>query len=186
MIYYPIIFVLLELSLSKVYNQQQSMVKVYYSYAFSQAVGFASSRNANFAIDHHSTSPSPRKTHHHRLQPVPPPPLTQNRRTPRHPPQTRQPHSYQTHPPLLLPHLHLLWQRSHRRLGPRQTITTLHPRTTRLNRLLALLQRRLDSTCIRRVRWPSHPLGFALRRTHNYVSPFLLSKSAHNNAITQV
>ena len=31
------------------------MVKVYYSYCFDQAVGFASSRNANFAIDMHST-----------------------------------------------------------------------------------------------------------------------------------
>ena len=29
------------------------MVKVYYSYSFDQAIGFASSRNANFAIDHH-------------------------------------------------------------------------------------------------------------------------------------
>jgi hypothetical protein len=34
------------------------MVKVYYSYAFHQAIGFASSRNANFAIDHHSKSPA--------------------------------------------------------------------------------------------------------------------------------
>lgn len=30
------------------------MVKVYYSYGFDQAVGFASSRNANFAVDSHS------------------------------------------------------------------------------------------------------------------------------------
>jgi len=32
------------------------MVKVYYSYSFDQAIGFAASRNANFAIDTHSSS----------------------------------------------------------------------------------------------------------------------------------
>ena len=31
------------------------MVKVYYSYSFDKAIGFASSRNANFYVDHHST-----------------------------------------------------------------------------------------------------------------------------------
>jgi hypothetical protein len=30
------------------------MVKVYYSYSFDQAIGFAASRNANFAVDTHS------------------------------------------------------------------------------------------------------------------------------------
>lgn len=30
------------------------MVKVYYNYSFEQAVGFAASRNANFAVDSHS------------------------------------------------------------------------------------------------------------------------------------
>ena len=30
------------------------MVKVYYSYSFDKAIGFASSRNANFYVDHHS------------------------------------------------------------------------------------------------------------------------------------
>jgi hypothetical protein len=29
------------------------MVKVYYNYSFEQAIGFAASRNANFAVDHH-------------------------------------------------------------------------------------------------------------------------------------
>lgn len=29
------------------------MVKVYYNYSFQQAIGFAASRNANFAVDPH-------------------------------------------------------------------------------------------------------------------------------------
>lgn len=32
------------------------MVKVYYNYCFDRAIGFAASRNANFAVDSHSTS----------------------------------------------------------------------------------------------------------------------------------
>jgi hypothetical protein len=33
------------------------MVKVYYNYSFDQAVGFAASRQANFAVDHHRIFP---------------------------------------------------------------------------------------------------------------------------------
>lgn len=40
--------------LSTINYNKAKMVKVYYSYSFDQAIGFAASRNANFAVDNHS------------------------------------------------------------------------------------------------------------------------------------